>query len=537
MTEHLLFEALNDGRKAMSQRVASPPQGVVITTPPTRESVRITDEDNVLSATAAPTMAVAMPKVSIEKISIRDTVAAPTPIKSSSSPIQQIAPEKSVITSERVAVNQTARVPRHRRRSISPESSSETESSASDLSDMRVAASSRHTRRRRKHHRHHHHRRSSRSSSDSSRSRSRRRHHHKKHSTTTTEDSHRKKPPAAALPPPQPTVAVEEDTGDCGRCSKPRFTDPLDPTLAGLSDKKRERIRNEIVHRIQSLQRRYKSEDIRLPERGIDDPVVCFRRYRRIARHLYGKQKINSYRLIVFVFTLIVQVALSILCGPAAAEYLKNEYAEISKYDSVFYEMGCRSYSPYGEPSSPESRLAWQLITPIFLTAVTYFITRYTGVPQMAVDIFKNMVAVYLKSGESTEYRTLLHDDEIDENDGDSEDEDNEVGPSSSTTAPLCRHPRREPNVHIPNLEEELPGESAFPAAVQAAVPRLVNMITSLRAQPEGSANPDASGFMGTMMGLAKAFMGDQAGAAKPRKQPTATNISPQPEPTMAYAD
>lgn len=439
----------------------------------------------------------------------------------------------SVIVSERVAVPE-APVRHVSRRAPSPESVSV--SSASDLSDMEPRKRHRRSRQHRRVSSRHHHKSSRRprsvsSSSSSSRSsarHSRRRHHHRTPAP----------PPPAPAPVVVPPVVVEQDTGDCGRCTKPRFVDPLDPSIAGLSEKKKERIRNEIITRIQSLQRRYKSEDIRLPERGIDDPVICFRRYRRITRHLYGKQKINSYRLIVFIFTLIVQVALSILCGPAAADYLKNEYAEISKYDSVFYEMGCRSYSPYGEAQSPESRFAWQLVTPIFLIGVTYFITRYTAVPRMAVDLFTGMASAYLKS-ETAEYRTLLHDDEIDENDENSDDDETPVA-----TAAKPIRPRREPTIRIPNLEDDLPGDSAFPAAVQAAVPRLVNMITSLRAQPEGAQPVDAGGFMGTMMGLAKAFMGDRmpaaAGAPPPRK-PEPSVIVPAPRPPasdlVAYAD
>jgi hypothetical protein len=377
-----------------------------------------------------------------------------------------------VIVSERVAIGisggtaSSLRPPTHKR-SKSPISA--TVSSASDLSVIR---SRRH--RERSSHRHR----------ERSHSRSHRQRHHSRKVSRSRSRSRSKN-----HSPPK--------NQDCGRCKKPLVEDPLDPAMMHLSEKKRERVRLELIRRIQQLKKNNPGEDIQLPDRGIRDAATCYRRYRRIARHLYAKRSIHTYRIGVFVFTLIVQMAMSILFGPSAADYLKREYDEIAKYDGVFYEMGCRAYSPGGEGQSPEYRFAWQLVMPILMVAGTYLIARWTPVPQPMIGIATNMASQYLKSGESSDYRTLLHDDDLDEPECDDDNEEDY-------------------QVNIPDLEAELPSHNPGTAALQAAVPSMINMITSLRALPEGTAPADGSGIVGTLMGLAQAFMGGNKPAPAP---------------------
>ncbi len=448
----------------------------------------------------------------------------------------------TAIVSERVAGGVGGEVT-SRRRTASPASASI--SSASDLSLINTRS-----KRKKHHHRRRHRRHHSVSSSSSSEApppvvvRTSKRPAappvpSKRSSSTSSSDAYRryrrrrKHKKAAALAAP-----VIEEADECGRCEKPRMVDPLDPALNGLSAKKKERIREEIIRRILRLKRNNPNEDIRLPVRGINDPVVCYRRYRRIARHLYAKRSISSYQMIVFVFTLVVQVGMSILFGPVAAEYLKGEYQQIGKYDSIFYEMGCRAYSPYSSPQSPEYRFAWQLITPILLIAITFFISKYTPIPPVAIGLFNNIASTYLKNQEVIEYRTLLHDEDNDEPDEESDDDDSEVGDTTNAAAPQQRGPR----IHIPDLESDLPSsENMGIAAVQMAIPNLVNIITSLRAQPEGGSaaaagvgeGVDGNGMMGTLLGLANAFLGGRGGAAVPKAQPAAP-AAPTP---VIYAD
>lgn len=344
------------------------------------------------------------------------------------------------------------------------------------------------------------------SSSDSSRERRRRRKH--RHSEK-----------------PSPSEEVAET---CGRCTKTLMIDPLDPAISGLSSKRKERIRQEIVRRIQRMKRNNPAEDINLPVRGLDDPAVCYRRYKRIARHLYAKKSITSYRIMVFIFIFIVQVAMSIMFGSAAAEYLKKEYDQISKYDSVFYEMGCRAYSPYSAPQSPEYRFAYQLVVPIALISISCAITRYTPVPPIATNMFMNMASTYLKGDDSTEYRTLLHEDDNDEPD----ESDHSSGDESDTRVPHRERRSARPRVIIPDLEVDLPADNIGATAIQAAVPGLVNMITSLRAQPDGTQAPnDGSGMIGTLMNLAQTMMRGNQPAPAARAPP------PKIAESVVYAD
>ncbi len=422
----------------------------------------------------------------------------------------KLAAAPRAIVSERVAVGSTAApvvIPSSRKHHHV--AASVTVSSASDLSERKKRpAVSEHRRRR-----HKSSRRSRSSSSTSSQSSVASRKKHRRHHKSKRAES-----PPPLVPTPKPS-----DT-DCGRCGKQRTTDPLDPAIAGLSSKKKERIRQEIIRRIQRLKKNNPAENIQLPARGINDPVVCYRRYRRIARHLYAKRSIASYQLIVFVFTLIVQIAMSILFGPTAAEYLKKEYEQIHKYDGVFYEMGCRAYSPYSVPQSPEYRFAWQLVSPILIIGVAYFIGRYTPVPPVAINIFSSMAAEYLKTEHVIEYRTLLHDDDDDEPD---DDDDSESSDDEEKT-----HRHREsgggPRIDIPDLEADLPSDNIGTAAIQAAVPGLVNMITSLRAQappvsssgtPVATADP-MSGMVGTLMNLAQTFMAGPSSKPQPSAVP-----------------
>lgn len=369
------------------------------------------------------------------------------------------------------------------------------------------------------------HRRAERASSSSSDSSvvSRKRRSHRRH------DSHRSRDKDGHLRhrEAEPTPMVVEEIEVCGRCTKPRMTDPLDPQLAGLSTRQKERIRLEIIQRIVKMKENNPSERIKLPVRGINDPVVCYRRYVRIARHLYAKRSIPSYQLFVLAFAFVVQMVLSVMFGAAAIEYLTKECEQISKYNSVFYEMGCRAYSPHSSSQSPEYRFALQLVSPIILIAIGYFVGKYTPVPSVAINMFTNLASTYLKNQEGGDFRTLLNDEELDEPDYSSDSEEDEP---HTTTAEPHRHRRREPMVHVPDLEAQLPEASMGTAALQAMLPTLINTVTSQRALPEGSRAADGAGLMGTVLNLVNAFTGGSA------QVPVRSQGKPPPTEVM-YAD
>lgn len=436
--------------------------------------------------------------------SLRIEETLQSPIQASVGPPSTAEPVKHSIrvTSERVA---TGEEKKSVRRIAVPASVSA--SSASDLSRIEKRHRSRH-------------RKSKRDTSSSSESPRRRHRSHRrsKHrskrstSSSSSEEPRKKRDHKKEVPPPAPPVVEEVD--ECGRCSKPRFVDPLDPALATLSVKKKERIRLEIIRRIQKLRRDNPGENIQLPIRGLNDPSVCYRRYKRIVRHLYAKRSIVTYQFMVAGFLLLAQVVLSKMFGPAANEYLKTEFDSIEKYNEVFYQMGCRAYSPSVGATCPEYQFAWKLVAPIMIIVVTYFISRYTPVPPIAIGMFNNMASSYLKNETSGNYRTLLHDDEDDEPDEDS---------SSDEDEPVVVPKQRSPRVDIPRFEEDLPEENIGMSAIRVAAPAITQMLSSVRPNADGTQPPQDQSMVGTILNLMQAFGGGSKPAA------TATKTDPTP--------
>jgi hypothetical protein len=307
----------------------------------------------------------------------------------------------------------------------------------------------------------------------------------------------------------------EDQDKRCGRCRKLTFDDPLDPRIKNLTGKRREKLRNDLIRRIQNLKKKYPKEDIRLPsEPSINDPVVCYKRYVRIVRHLYGKRKVPQYKLMLFVFIFVMQLCLSMMLGSVAADYLKKEYSEIGKYDSIFYEIGCRNYSPHVEPTSPEVRFAWQIFTPIILLAITFICVRFTPIPSMAVGWLTQIAAACMKGTDDNECKSLLNEDYHDEQLSETESSDSEHSEKEDT--PVPQKSRRKssradegPKISIPDLEAHLPdSDNTVAVAIKAAVPTIADMLTSLRAKPEGSAPSSPEGLVGAVMGLAGTVLG-----------------------------
>lgn len=514
-------------------------------------SMRITSQRSTMTAAeVAPTQIMKAQRASEyhETASHGDfsvAAASPGPCFSSPTPTlsRRVADATAAtmrITSERAATA-TAALPslppprsRHRERSVSV-------SSASDLSEV-PSRRHRHHRRRSQHHKRssrrtevavppavtrssHRSRRersvSSSSSSASSEPRRRHRRHHRRHRSRTPPSSSRR----------------EEAADECGRCSKPRYQDPLDPAIAGLNVKKKERIRKELVERIVKLRRKYPEEGITLPRRGISDSVVCYRRYRRVARHLYAKNSMSYYRLMVYGFTFLVQIVMTIMFKSAAGDYLKREFESIAKYDSVLYELGARSYTPYTAPASPGYRFALQLITPIVLIIITFVITKFTSIPASIVNMGLDKMASYMQGPESTDYRTLLDDEDADEDDESSSDDEDTTPPTNTSArrGGTATPTERRATVHIPDLEAEIPAENVISGHLHRVVPSLVNMITSNRpGEPSGGAN--ALGLMQTLLSMCS----NPAPIGKP--QPTAvpapaSRVAPAVVPPPAVAE
>lgn len=435
------------------------------------------------------------------------SVASSTPPPKST--LERSTRIKDPVTSERAALG--IQNPEEKKRTASPASVSA--SSASDLSRIEKS-------RRRRRSKHRSHRRDSSSSSESRhrRSRSHRKHSKRDSSSSSSESEkrkkkhHKKQETAPAASPPAPVV---EEVDECGRCSKPRFVDPLDPALANLSAKKKERIRVELIRRIQKLKRDNPGEGIQLPVRGLDDPVVCYRRYRRVVRHLYAKRSIVTYQFMVAGFLLLAQVVLSKMFGPAANEYLKTEFDNIEKYNEVFYQMGCRAYSPYGGSACPEYQFAWKLVAPILIIVATYFISRYTPVPPIAIGMFNSMASSYLKNETSANYRTLLHDEDDDEPDDES---------SSDEDEPVVVPKQRAPRVDIPRFEEDLPEENIGMNAIRVAAPAITQMLSSVRPNADGTQSPQDPSIVGTLLNMMQAFTG---GGNRQAAAPTKTEPAP----------
>lgn len=330
----------------------------------------------------------------------------------------------------------------------------------------------------------------------------------------------------------------------CGRCGKRRNVDLLDPTIAGLKPGRKERIRRELVTRLNQLRHRYPDEPIELPERGSDNAVVVHRRYRRVIRHLYGQRSISTYRMYLLGFQIVVQIALSVLLGPAAAGYLKKELDTVAKYDSVFYEMGCRSFSVSGESSSPEYRLGVQILMPVVLVIITTMVTRFTPLPPAIVNILGNMLTNYMggDAAQTKEYKTLLDDDVLDEHetssDEDSDDEEDEPDEKEKKEKKKPDEPRRG-RVAVPDLEAALPDEAPVPDIIQKAIPGLVSMVanssrppplrtgTSTRKEAEKGQQQDSglSQLVGPLMSLlGSGALGQEPAAGGPRRRERGLN-------------
>lgn len=243
----------------------------------------------------------------------------------------------------------------------------------------------------------------------------------------------------------------------------------------------------------------------------------------------------------------IVQIAMSIMFKDSASDYLQREYASIEKYDSVFYDLGCRSYSPFGVAASPEYRFATQVVTPIVMIAITFLATRYTPVPPMLVNMATGWAASYFGAPEVTsDYRTLIDDEDADENDEESdsdEDSDSDIGETTNTPAAEGRSrdgrssraaaPKRErrgPSVRLPDIESEIPEGVGFATGLQSAIPTLVNMVTSLRPPVDG-APPPAPADAGSMMNSFLKIVGAFTGAGDSGAAPAAKPVKAQPRP------
>lgn len=346
---------------------------------------------------------------------------------------------------------------------------------------------------------------------DHLRSHRRRKKHHHRHRDTASSSSS-----SSSSSPPR-----RNQKKKCTKCCTAQ--DPLEPTFSKLSSRQKRLTRDKILNKIRNMQRNYPNEPIHLPSaEKISDLSVCYRRYKRIAKHLYAKQRISHYRFIMFFVTVIIQVGLSIFFETAASEYLQKELDDVAKYDPIFYEMGCKAFVAETKEASPQSRLIYQMGSPILVIAVMYFLTKFTPMNKQVINICLNLWSKYNETCNSTvldgagqsSYNTLLDDEDQDEDDHSDSDDGEEIG--------------------IPDLEANIPGASNVPPIVKEMIPDVIKMFTSARALPEGT-KPVTPGELASNL-FNKAMFGKPSDKNTTPVKPSSKEPSP-PAPPVIYDD
>lgn len=360
----------------------------------------------------------------------------------------------------------------------------------------------------------------------SHRSRDKQRHSRRHHSSSSSSSDHRQKhrrsskhrrkyssSSRSSSEESRKSYRPSKRFDECKRCGKERLRDPFDPSQHKLSDGQSQQLKRRLIRRVENLKEKYSEEPISVPPQTAN-VAGCYRQYRRTVQHLYAKKSISTYRVYMMIFSWIVQIAMSILFGPAAADYLKKEFATISKYDAVFYEMGCKKFIPHTEPMSPQYQLAVTAMMPIIMIAGTGIITKFTGLSPELVSSCGDMIMKSFAgaTGETEPYKTALDPDD-DESETDCDDEEVE----QPQTGPRERAPP------VPNIEDMIPSDNPLPGFIQATSPAWAGFMESTRPGAkgeEGGSKPAGAGdALANMLGPLASMMMNMGGGQQPKQE------------------